>query len=117
MSGFADVLWPSVVQNYTTMQERAQSISDMAVSLATCRPSLHAFVCLQIIRDAEMLTASEVALLPITVLQLYKQRSPKEQQAVATHAFFDSLIKPWALEPSKLSTQVGFIAFLCTDLR
>lgn len=54
-----------------------------------------------------MLTASEVALLPMTLLQLYKQRSAKEQQAVATHAFFDSLTKPWALEPSKLTTQVS----------
>lgn len=62
---------------------------------------------LQLVRDAEMLTASEVALLPLTLLQLYKERSAKEQQAVATHAFFDSLTKPWALEPSKLSTQVS----------
>lgn len=57
-----------------------------------------------------MLTASEVALLPMTLLQLYKQRSAKEQQAVASHAFFESLIKPWALEPSKLSTQVSYTA-------
>lgn len=62
---------------------------------------------LQLVRDAEMLTASEVALIPLTLLQLYKERNAKEQQAVATHAFFDSLTKPWALEPSKLSTQVS----------
>ena len=64
-----------------------------------------------------MLTASEVALLPTAVLQLYKKRSVKEQQAVATHTFFESLIKPWALEPSKLSTQVGERAILCKHAR
>lgn len=69
--------------------------------------SLYNILHLQLVRDAEMLTASEVALLPLTLLQLYKDRSAKEQQAVATHAFFDSLTKPWALEPSKLSTQVS----------
>ena len=62
---------------------------------------------LQLVRDAEVLTPSEVALLPITLQQLYKQRPSREQQAVVTHAFFESLIKPWALEPSKLSTQVS----------
>ena len=67
---------------------------------------------LQLLRDAEMLTASEVAQLPVTLLQLYKQRSAKEQQTVATHAFFDILVKPWALEPSKLSTQVSYTAKL-----
>lgn len=62
-----------------------------------------------------MLTASEVALLPSTLLQLYKDRSAKEQQAVATHAFFDSLTKPWALEPSKLSIQVSSKQNIETD--
>lgn len=71
-----------------------------------CNDSSPWFV--QLLRDAEILTASEVAQLPMTLLQLYKQRSAKEQQAVATHAFFESLVKPWALETSKLSTQVSY---------
>ncbi|KAL3159854.1 hypothetical protein ABBQ38_010255 [Trebouxia sp. C0009 RCD-2024] len=67
----------------------------------------------ELLRDAEILTASEVAQLPMTLLQLYKQRSAKEQQAVATHAFFESLVKPWALEPSKLSTQEQLATMRC----
>ena len=62
--------------------------------------------CLQLVRDAEMLAPSEVALLPIVLMQLYQQRTRREQTAVATHPFFEGLIKPWALEPSKLTVQV-----------
>lgn len=69
--------------------------------------SMHCVLCLQLIRDAEMLTASEVALLPVTLVQLYKQRSARERQAIVTHAFFEILTKPWALEPSKLSIQAS----------
>lgn len=65
--------------------------------------------CLQLVRDAEMLTPSEVALLPIVLLQLYKQRPAREQQAVVDHPFFEGFIKPWALEPSKLSVQVSCV--------
>ena len=61
---------------------------------------------LQLVRDAEMLAPSEVALLPIVLMQLYKQRTRREQAAVVTHPFFEGLIKPWALEPSKMTVQV-----------
>ena len=61
---------------------------------------------LQLVRDAEMLAPSEVALLPIVLMRLYQQRTRREQTAVATHPFFEGLIKPWALEPSKLTVQV-----------
>ena len=61
----------------------------------------------QLARDAEMLSASEVALLPLTLLKLYKDRSVREKQAVVTHDFFETLAKPWALQPSKLSKQAS----------
>ncbi len=64
-------------------------------------------LCLQLVRDAEMLTPSEVALLPVVLMQVYRQRTAREQAAVITHPFFEGLIKPWALEPSKLTVQVG----------
>ncbi len=66
-------------------------------------------LCLQLVRDAEMLNPSEVAVLPVVLMQLYKQRSGREQAAVVTHPFFEGLIKPWALEPSKLTVQVRIV--------
>ena len=61
---------------------------------------------MQLVRDAERLNATEVALLPVTLMQLYENRSAKEQQAVTTHLFFDGIAKPWALEPAKLDAEV-----------
>ena len=61
---------------------------------------------MQLVRDAERLNATEVALLPVTLMQLYQNRSAKEQQAVTTHLFFDGIAKPWALEPAKLNAEV-----------
>ncbi len=66
-------------------------------------------LCLQLVRDAEMLNPSEVAVLPVVLMQLYRQRSGREQAAVVTHPFFEGLIKPWALEPSKLPVQVRIV--------
>lgn len=66
-------------------------------------------LCLQLVLDAEMLNPSEVAVLPVVLMQLYKQRSGREQAAVVTHAFFEGLIKSWALEPSKLPVQVRIV--------
>lgn len=64
---------------------------------------------MQLVRDAEMLNPSEVAVLPVVLTQLYRQRSGREQAAVVTHPFFEGLIKPWALEPSKLPVQVRIV--------
>lgn len=61
----------------------------------------------QLVRDAERLNATEVAQLPVRLLQLYQQRSTKEQQSVTTHLFFEGIAKPWALEPAKLDPEVG----------
>lgn len=92
-------------RSVSNLPERAERVTlKLYYSLCTAFATL---LPLQLVRDAEVLTASEVAQLPLTLLQLYKDRSVKEQQAVATHAFFDSLTKPWALEPSKLCTQVS----------
>lgn len=63
-------------------------------------------VYMQLVRDAERLTPTEVACLPITLMQLYQKRSPRDQQAVTNHLFFDGIAKPWALEPAKLTAEV-----------
>ncbi|KAL0052777.1 hypothetical protein WJX82_007536 [Trebouxia sp. C0006] len=67
----------------------------------------------ELVLDAEMLNPSEVAVLPVVLMQLYKQRSGKEQAAVVTHAFFEGLIKSWALEPSKLPVQEQLATLNC----
>ncbi|DBB02864.1 TPA: hypothetical protein ACH3X1_013470 [Trebouxia sp. C0004] len=67
----------------------------------------------ELVRDAEMLNPSEVAVLPVVLMQLYKQRSGREQAAVVTHPFFEGLIKPWALEPSKLPVQEQLATLNC----
>ena len=61
---------------------------------------------MQLVRDAERLTASEFAQLPLALARLYEKRSDKERQAMLAQPFFDALVKPWALEPSKLTVQV-----------
>ena len=81
----------------------------MAAYLASLNTGKLWVLCLQLVRDAEMLNPSEVAVLPVVLMQLYKQRSGREQAAVVTHAFFEGLIKPWALEPSKLPVQVRIV--------
>lgn len=67
----------------------------------------------ELVRDAEMLNPSEVAVLPVVLMQLYRQRSGREQAAVVTHPFFEGLIKPWALEPSKLPVQEQLATLNC----
>ena len=61
---------------------------------------------MQLVRDAERLTPTEVARLPVTLMQLYQKRSTRDQQAVTNHLFFEGIAKPWALEPAKLTTKV-----------
>lgn len=62
---------------------------------------------MQLVRDAERLNATEVARLPVRLMQLYQQRTAKEQQGVTMHLFFDGIAKPWALEPAKLGSEVS----------
>ena len=62
--------------------------------------------CVQLVRDAESLTAPEVAQLPLALAGLYEQRSERDRQALNAQPFFEALVKPWALEPSKLTVQV-----------
>ena len=64
---------------------------------------------MQLVRDAESLTASEVAQLPVALMKVYEHRSAREQQAVGSQPFFEALVKPWALQPNKLSVQVQTI--------
>ena len=61
---------------------------------------------MQLVRDAERLTASEVAQLPVTLARIYEQRSEREQENLVAQPFFEALVKPWALEPSKLTAEV-----------
>ena len=61
---------------------------------------------MQLVRDAERLTASEVAQLPPALARIYEQRSEREQQNLIAEPFFEELVKPWALEPSKLTAKV-----------